>query len=160
MTRKKVESALWERVYLAGGGRCLACRKKITRKKANCDHILKVEDGGGNDISNLRCLCVKCHHLRHGGGYQIYAQQLGCGCAFYACQRSPQTDAPLVVGYLKIEPQRRTYRQIHIQHCSKHRKMPWSQWHNLFSICSPEKIPVGSLTVFRKFMHRVMARAN
>jgi HNH endonuclease len=155
MTRKKIDQALWERVYLAGRERCSACLKKITRKKANCDHILKVEDGGGNEISNLRCLCVKCHHLRHGGGYRIYGQQLGCGCSLYAWQRSPQTDAPLVVGYLKIDAQRRTYRLIDMRHCSKHRKMPWSQWHKLFSIRSPEKIPAASLVVFRKFMLRV-----
>ena len=155
MTRKKLEPALWERVYLVGGGRCLACRKKITRKEANCDHILKVEDGGGNEISNLRCLCVKCHRLRHGGGHWIYGQQLGCGCSFYAWQRSPQTDAPRVVGYLKIEPQRRTYRLIDMHHCSKHRKMPWSQWHKLFNMRSAKKIPLASLAVFRKFMRRV-----
>jgi len=155
MGLKKNDPALWERVYLAGGGRCLACRKKITRKKANCDHILKLEDGGGDDFSNLRCSCVKCHGLRHGGGYQIYAQQLGCGCSFYAWQRSPKTDAPLVVGHLRIEPQRRIYRLIDMQRCPKHRKMPWSQWHKLFSIRSLEKIPVASLTVFKKFMRRV-----
>jgi hypothetical protein len=155
MTRKKIEPAQWERVYLAGGGRCSACHKKITRKKANCDHILKVEDGGDNDTSNLRLLCVKCHKLRHGGGYWIYGQQLICGCSFYAWQQSPRRDAPIVVGHLKIEPQRRTYRLIDMQHCPKHRKMPWSQWHKLFNIRSPENIPVASLAVFRRFMRRV-----
>ena len=155
MTRKKIEPALWERVYLRGGGRCLACHKKITRKQAQCDHILKVEHGGGNEISNLRCLCVKCHQLRHGAGHWIYGERLHCGCVFYAHQRSPKTDAPLVVGHLKIDPEGRTGRLIHMYHCSKHRKMPWSQWHKLFSIHSPDKIPAASLAVFRKFMLRV-----
>jgi HNH endonuclease len=155
MTRKRIEPALRERVYLRWRGRCLACQKRITRKQAHCDHIVKVEDGGGNDISNLRCLCVKCHQLRHGGGHWIYGEQLGCGCCFYAWQLSPQTDAPLVVGTLRIEPQRRTYRQIHMNHCSRHRKMPWSEWHKLFRIRSPEKISAASLAIFRKFMCRV-----
>jgi 5-methylcytosine-specific restriction protein A len=40
---------------------------------SECDHVVSVADGGGDDLANLRAVCVPCHRRRtagQGGGYR------------------------------------------------------------------------------------------
>jgi 5-methylcytosine-specific restriction protein A len=40
---------------------------------AQCDHVVPVADGGGDDLANLRAVCVPCHRrhtARQGGGFR------------------------------------------------------------------------------------------
>jgi hypothetical protein len=153
MTDKSVASELRHRIYLAAGGRCAACRKRIALEEMHCDHILPVATGGRDDLDNLRCLCVNCHKLRHGGrGYAKYERWLGCGCGLSVWHRDAQADAPHVLRYLKIEPPRRTRLPILLFRCPTHRRMRWSAWLGLLGNPLPRGIPAGSRAQLRKFI--------
>ena len=48
------------------GGKCAKC---VTGKSPQVHHIVRVADGGGNEIQNLCLLCKRCHkewHKRRG----------------------------------------------------------------------------------------------
>ncbi len=155
MPGKSVESVLRHRVFLAAGGRCGACRKKVALAEMQCDHVLAVAKGGPDDLENLRCLCVKCHKLRHGGrGYTKYDRRLDCGCVFSVWHRDSQADAPDVLRNLKIESPRRTRLPIILLRCPEHRRMRWSHWLQLLGNPLPDGIPAGSRAQLRKFIRR------
>lgn len=61
MLRRQV----WER----DGGRCVRCHALVAFDKFHCDHI-KSGKLGTNALSNLRCLCRRCHVLRADGRHR------------------------------------------------------------------------------------------
>src|SRR3954452_13255099 len=64
--RKKLPRAVVHAVHLEAGFQCARpqCRLMLV---LDCHHIWWVKDGGGNDQSNLICLCPYCHTLYHQG---------------------------------------------------------------------------------------------
>lgn len=40
------------------------CRKCPSRKDLTVDHIVAIENGGGNEIENLQTLCRACHFYK------------------------------------------------------------------------------------------------
>jgi len=54
-TRRKV----WER----DGGKCVHCGESVLLEKCHIDHI-RSGKLAGNEMSNLRVLCRRCHVLR------------------------------------------------------------------------------------------------
>jgi hypothetical protein len=153
MPGKAVASELRHHVYLAAGGRCAACRKRVALAEMHCDHVLPVAGGGRDDSENLRCLCANCHKLRHGGrGYTKYDRRLDCGCVFSVWHRDAQADAPRVLRYLKIESPCRTRSPILLIHCPMHRRMSWPHWLKFLGNPLPKEIPAGSRAQLRKFI--------
>jgi 5-methylcytosine-specific restriction endonuclease McrA len=57
------------KVYEIAKGKCYACRKAVgpgTKHKSwECHHIRPVCRGGTNALTNLVCLCLKCHNFVH-----------------------------------------------------------------------------------------------
>ncbi|SRR5258708_7370653 len=154
MTGNSVTAELRLRVYRAASERCAACSKRAELEEMHCDHILPVAKGGLDNFENLRCLCLNCHKLRHGGrGYTKYDRRLDCGCVFSVWHRNAHADAPQVLSYLGIKSPRRTRLPMLTFHCRKHRKVPWSQWLELLNIELPEQIPVGSRADLSEFIH-------
>ena len=47
-----------KQVLERAGYRCELCGKA---GKLECDHRIPIEQGGGHELSNLRCLCRDCH---------------------------------------------------------------------------------------------------
>ena len=68
-----------DRAYLRAGGKCERCGKDCIRLRTNYGfeypesefhHILSVQAGGYDGISNCEHLCVACHHnTKSYGGY-------------------------------------------------------------------------------------------
>ena len=50
---------------------CVFCGKggQTSQWILEVDHILPRSQGGGDEQSNLRTLCVRCHDIRHHGYY-------------------------------------------------------------------------------------------
>jgi 5-methylcytosine-specific restriction endonuclease McrA len=69
----------WQAVldHYAPDGKCLACGKK---RKLTVDHVVMLQDGGANDISNVQPLCRRCNSRRESVDYRpdagAYAQSL------------------------------------------------------------------------------------
>lgn len=69
----------WQAVldHYAPGGKCLACGKK---RKLTVDHVVMLQDGGANDITNVQPLCRRCNSRRESVDYRpdagAYAQSL------------------------------------------------------------------------------------
>jgi len=157
MPSNSVDSALRERIYIAAEGRCAACCASVTLPESHCDHILPVEEGGSDVWDNLRCLCVICHKLRHGGrGYTKYERNLDCGCRFSVWNRVTQADAPSVLQCLKIKSPRRTRMPMLLYRCRKHKRMSWSNWLKLLGNPLPQGVPADSLVQ----LHKVIRTAN
>jgi 5-methylcytosine-specific restriction endonuclease McrA len=53
-------------VLLRDGNCCTMCGTPVWGKSAHVDHLVPKRLGGGDEISNLRLLCVNCH-MRHEG---------------------------------------------------------------------------------------------
>ncbi|MYK03016.1 MAG: HNH endonuclease [Gemmatimonadales bacterium] len=55
-------TAAWRQLRLAAfhrdGYACVLCGK---RSRLECDHIVRLEDEGTNDLENLRTVCRGCH---------------------------------------------------------------------------------------------------
>jgi hypothetical protein len=51
------------RVALAQGFKCAICTGKLD-ERFECDHIVPVARGGGNDSANLQALCPGCHRTK------------------------------------------------------------------------------------------------
>lgn len=45
-------------------GRCEACKVHVGVAEWQCDHVVDIKDGGTNDITNLRILCIPCHKTK------------------------------------------------------------------------------------------------
>lgn len=52
-------------VYKRDGGKCCYCGSFVELHKCHCHHVLELSQGGTNHPSNLKTLCVSCHHKRH-----------------------------------------------------------------------------------------------
>lgn len=42
-------------------GRCEMCGTELKMAEWQCDHLVPLSKGGGNNIENLRVLCTPCH---------------------------------------------------------------------------------------------------
>ena len=45
---------------------CQVCGCLVHGKRAHVDHIVPKSKGGGDEVSNLRTLCVSCHSKHEG----------------------------------------------------------------------------------------------
>lgn len=45
-------------------GRCESCSTPLLPGEWECDHVVALKDGGGNNIENLRVLCKPCHRSK------------------------------------------------------------------------------------------------
>lgn len=61
--RFELSSSRKRRVKDRDGNACVWCG---STKQLEVDHIIRYIDGGGNDESNLRTLCHRCHSKRGG----------------------------------------------------------------------------------------------
>ncbi len=59
-TRRSVSETRKKYVAASQNWRCLHCTKQLTAYY-EIDHVVRLEHGGSNDISNLRALCKNCH---------------------------------------------------------------------------------------------------
>lgn len=70
-TDKRYNNRLWrkirEQVIVRDNFTCKACNKLLelhTRdlsKQAHVDHIIRVKEGGTDELDNLQTLCKRCH---------------------------------------------------------------------------------------------------
>lgn len=67
MPRRRLSRELWAekrlRVLARDECRCVRCSAPLTERTAHCDHI-RSGKLAGNEMSNLRSLCRRCHVLR------------------------------------------------------------------------------------------------
>jgi 5-methylcytosine-specific restriction endonuclease McrA len=67
MPRKRQPKEIWQetrrRVWIRDAGKCTHCLKPVALNICNIDHI-KSGKLSGNEMSNLRTLCKRCHVLR------------------------------------------------------------------------------------------------
>lgn len=67
MPKKRQPREIWndtrKRVWERDGGRCVHCDAAVKLNKCHIDHI-KSGKLAGNEMSNLRTLCRRCHVLR------------------------------------------------------------------------------------------------
>jgi len=66
MERTNLSESKKREILTEAGFRCAVptCRSILT---LNIHHIVEVSKGGGNESSNLLCLCPNCHSLYHQG---------------------------------------------------------------------------------------------
>lgn len=51
-----------QQVLVRDAWQCQICGRVCAEKReAQVDHIIPKVDGGSDDLSNLRCLCLSCH---------------------------------------------------------------------------------------------------
>lgn len=62
--RKSMPKSLRAKVYEMYGGRCSYCGKHLEPREMRVDHIIPVEAGGSDDISNLRPSCQDCNWVK------------------------------------------------------------------------------------------------
>jgi hypothetical protein len=64
MSRLAIPESIKREVLTEAGFRCAVptCRAILT---LDINHINEVSEGGGNELSNLICLCPNCHALYH-----------------------------------------------------------------------------------------------
>jgi 5-methylcytosine-specific restriction endonuclease McrA len=60
---REVWKVLRERVWQRDGKKCVRCQTPVALNEFHCDHI-RSGKLGTNEMSNLRCLCRRCHVLR------------------------------------------------------------------------------------------------
>lgn len=48
-------------VFARDGFTCKACGRVVNERQAECDHIVRLADGGTDDADNLQTLCRDCH---------------------------------------------------------------------------------------------------
>ena len=60
-------------IYVSEGKICKKCKKELTEKNYQIDHIIPLACGGDNELSNLQILCKHCHFEKtkceHENGY-------------------------------------------------------------------------------------------
>ena len=67
MPKKRMPRELWmkkrEKVWQRDAGQCVRCQRAVNLLEC---HIVHIQSGkrAGNDITNLRTLCRRCHVLR------------------------------------------------------------------------------------------------
>ena len=60
--RKPLPSAVRDAVIATAGGACVCCDEPMI--ECEVDHILPVHLGGGDEMDNLRAICVRCHRTK------------------------------------------------------------------------------------------------
>jgi 5-methylcytosine-specific restriction enzyme A len=66
--RKSLTEPQRVKLFLERGGRCEECGVKIRQGTVwELDHALSLENGGTNDLDNLRILCRACHAAKTPG---------------------------------------------------------------------------------------------
>jgi len=63
--RKKFSKEEREQIYNLFDGHCAYCGCEITLKQMQADHIMPLELGGADDVSNLYPACRSCNHYKH-----------------------------------------------------------------------------------------------
>ncbi len=67
-TTERIRGRAWmatrERIALAHGYRCAGCGCVWVASRDHIDHTVSLEQGGSNDDSNLRPLCLGCHEAK------------------------------------------------------------------------------------------------
>lgn len=67
MPKKRQPREIWQHtrknVLERDKYRCVRCKKVITIRTGHVDHVVSGKRGG-NQMSNLRTLCYRCHALR------------------------------------------------------------------------------------------------
>ena len=53
-------------VLLRDNYQCKVCGAVVHGKRAHVDHIVPKAQGGSDEVSNLRTLCVSCHSKHEG----------------------------------------------------------------------------------------------
>lgn len=48
-------------MFLAQGGKCATCPRKLMRGQYHADHRQALVHGGDNDLGNIKLICVDCH---------------------------------------------------------------------------------------------------
>jgi 5-methylcytosine-specific restriction endonuclease McrA len=60
---------IWRRlrqiIYTRDGGLCCYCHNPVRLEDCHIHHVLELSEGGTNQPTNLKTLCVKCHKTRH-----------------------------------------------------------------------------------------------
>ena len=54
---------------------CQRCGAVVTGKRAHVDHIVPKSEGGGDEVTNLRTMCVSCHS-KHEGWRAVKARKV------------------------------------------------------------------------------------
>jgi hypothetical protein len=97
---------------------CVTCKKKVTLKSMNIDHVIPLACGGTNEPENLQILCKKCHFAKtkeeHENGYiklshtqssfnqqtlDVFTSSLSCTNAFV---ETLEQDIPLKLKASKV----------------------------------------------------------
>jgi 5-methylcytosine-specific restriction protein A len=70
-TTERIRGRAWmatrQRVALAHGYRCAGCGCVWVPSRDQIDHTIPLEQGGGNEDSNLKPLCNACHEAKTAG---------------------------------------------------------------------------------------------
>jgi 5-methylcytosine-specific restriction protein A len=53
-------------VLLRDAYQCQMCGACVSGRRAHVDHIVPKREGGSDEVSNLRTLCVSCHSKHEG----------------------------------------------------------------------------------------------
>lgn len=48
-------------MFLAQGGKCATCPRKLMRGQYHADHRQALVHGGDNDLGNIKLICLDCH---------------------------------------------------------------------------------------------------
>lgn len=76
--RPRLGASEWIRrrfgVFARDGHRCVYCG---SAERLECDHVIPIARGGGNDAANLATACLKCNRSK---GSKILSEWLGGAC--------------------------------------------------------------------------------
>ncbi len=76
--RKAISEKTRFQVFTTDSFRCMACGRSVEEDKIklNVDHIVPVDWGGTNDISNLQSLCEECNHGKQAWVSSVPSQSM------------------------------------------------------------------------------------
>lgn len=95
--RGRALQSMRARVFARAGGlcECEECRrgypKRLTLPTMELDHVRRIDDGGGNELANLRALHVDCHARITA---RQNAQRARYGCVLYDEPTQPPRPGP------------------------------------------------------------------
>ncbi len=58
---QKTRELTWQKYFNGNIGQCYACGCKIDKRNWHCAHVIAIEQGGSNNINNLRVTCAHCN---------------------------------------------------------------------------------------------------
>lgn len=63
--RRTLTGQQFAQVFAACDGKCASCHKKLRPgDRYDADHIIALENGGSNDVTNFQILCSGCHAIK------------------------------------------------------------------------------------------------